>query len=189
MGLNIGVLQNDASLIRFYSGLGFFVVSTIEHWERPSATPLPDDKERSDVRRMIMRTEDFVTAMLTHNSDEAARLLKKDQQIAGASIPGAGGATPLHLAAYHGLNFATRMLIESGADIERRDDKFQSTPLAWALHGLGSHGPVFKQDQLGAVITLLRSGASFSPELRPLLIGLDPASRETIENALRDVNE
>jgi RNA polymerase sigma factor (sigma-70 family) len=43
-------------------------------------------------------------------------------------------ATPLHFAAEHGVIETARILLDAGADIEVRDDKFDATPLTWAEH-------------------------------------------------------
>ena len=54
----------------------------------------------------------------------AVRLLVE----AGFSVHGAGGATPLHLAAYEGDLEMVRLLVSLGADPRREDPDFRSTP-------------------------------------------------------------
>ena len=51
---------------------------------------------------------------------------------AGFDVNGAGGSTPLHDAAYAGDLTMARLLVELGADLERRDPVHHTTPLQWA---------------------------------------------------------
>jgi ankyrin repeat protein len=45
------------------------------------------------------------------------------------------GATGLHWAAYGGHALIARLLLDRGAPIDVRDDRYDGTPLDWALHG------------------------------------------------------
>jgi ankyrin repeat protein len=47
------------------------------------------------------------------------------------------GEQPLHSAAYHGNAEMARLLIDAGADVDARDSRFESTPLAFATVGSG----------------------------------------------------
>ena len=47
------------------------------------------------------------------------------------------GEQPLHIAAYHGSATVVRLLLDSGADVDARDARFDSTPLAFATVGSG----------------------------------------------------
>ena len=47
---------------------------------------------------------------------------------------GDGGTTPLHLAAYEGDLELARLLVSLGADPDRPDPAFGSTPVGWAEH-------------------------------------------------------
>lgn len=60
----------------------------------------------------------------------AVRLLVE----AGFSVHGDGGTTPLHLAAYEGNLELARLLVSLGADPDRADPAFGSTPAGWAEH-------------------------------------------------------
>jgi hypothetical protein len=68
------------------------------------------------------------------------------------------GETALHTAAYEGQAQTVRLLIDRGADIDARDGRFDSTPLAFATVGSGerpnSHG-----DWAETVRLLLDAGA------------------------------
>ena len=61
---------------------------------------------------------------------EAVRLLVS----AGFSVDGDGRTTPLHQAAYEGDLELARLLVELGADVDREDPTFHSTPVGWAEH-------------------------------------------------------
>ena len=53
----------------------------------------------------------------------------------GFDVHGSGtGATPLHEAAYGGDLAMCRLLVELGADPQRKDPAFRSTPIGWAEH-------------------------------------------------------
>jgi hypothetical protein len=60
----------------------------------------------------------------------AVRLLVE----AGFSVHGDGGTTPLHLVAYEGNLELARLLVTLGADPDRTDPAFGSTPVGWAEH-------------------------------------------------------
>jgi hypothetical protein len=55
--------------------------------------------------------------------------------------------------------------------VERR---FDSTPLGWAIYGLGPGGTVFKRDQWGVANRLLAAGARMTPELAKSLRQSEP---------------
>jgi ankyrin repeat protein len=71
------------------------------------------------------------------------------------------GGTALHAAAYAGSADATRLLLDRGADVEARDETWDSHPLVWAAIGsserrdLNSH-----PDWAGTVQALLAAGAN-----------------------------
>lgn len=65
----------------------------------------------------------------------------------------------LHWAAWTGLSKAVEQLVAHGAELEVKDAEFGATPLYWAVHGYGPHGPE-KKDQVGAARILLAAGAT-----------------------------
>lgn len=173
LGLPTVVLQNDPSLVPFYSSLGFSVVSSIDHWQcAPAALAAPEPRE--DAREaargsLFLAPERFVTLAVTGRTADAARLLRAQPSIARATFPAASDATALHIAAYNGAADAVRMLLDAGSDVTARDTRFKASPLGWAVHGLGPEGPVFKREQATAAAALIGAGAEVSDEMRRTL--------------------
>jgi Ankyrin repeats (3 copies) len=69
------------------------------------------------------------------------------------------GEQPLHAAAYHGNAAAVRLLLETGADVDARDARFDSTPLGFATVGSGEQAGQ-PGDWTGTVTLLIEAGAS-----------------------------
>ena len=69
------------------------------------------------------------------------------------------GELPLHAAAYHGNAAAVRVLLGAGAQVDARDERFESTPLAFATVGSGEQAGK-KGDWTGTVRLLIEAGAS-----------------------------
>ncbi|MGD1029860.1 MAG: ankyrin repeat domain-containing protein [Opitutaceae bacterium] len=73
------------------------------------------------------------------------------------------GATPLHWAAWHGRVEAVKVLIAAGADIDRRDNRFDAFPLGWCDHGWANcQDP--EGDYLRVAELLLDAGAKVPPK-------------------------
>jgi Ankyrin repeats (many copies) len=72
------------------------------------------------------------------------------------------GGQPLHMAAYCGNAAVVRLLLEAGADVDARDARFDSTPLAFATVGSRELGEVAGKpgDWTGTVTLLIEAGAS-----------------------------
>jgi ankyrin repeat protein len=99
--------------------------------------------------------------------DVAAVALMLDLGFDIHALGGMGG-TPLHQAAIRGQARVVELLLARGAEIERRDSRFDGTPLGWAVHGCenepdGARSP----DWIGTVSALLEHGARSD--------GIDPA--------------
>jgi hypothetical protein len=69
------------------------------------------------------------------------------------------GELPLHAAAYHGNVAGARVLLEAGADVDARDERFESTALAFATVGSGEQAGR-PGDWTGTVRLLIEAGAS-----------------------------
>jgi ankyrin repeat protein len=69
------------------------------------------------------------------------------------------GEQPLHNAAYHGNAAVVRVLLEAGAEVDARDERFEATALAFATVGSGERAGK-PGDWIGAVRLLLEAGAA-----------------------------
>jgi len=110
------------------------------------------DSVRSADPRLLAVARDrqplAVTEAVELRRPEAIRLLVA----AGFSVNGDGRTTPLHQAAYEGDLELARLLVELGADVNRQDPTFHSTPVGWAEHA-----------HADAVADYLRSVSSATP--------------------------
>ena len=69
------------------------------------------------------------------------------------------GEPPLHAAAYHGNAAGARILLEAGAPVDARDERFESTALAFATVGSGEQAGK-PGDWTGTVRLLIEADAS-----------------------------
>jgi ankyrin repeat protein len=69
------------------------------------------------------------------------------------------GEPPLHAAAYHGNAAGARLLLEAGAQVDARDERFESTALAFATVGSGERAGT-PGDWTGTVRLLIEAGAT-----------------------------
>jgi hypothetical protein len=69
------------------------------------------------------------------------------------------GELPLHAAAYHGNTAGARMLLAAGAQVDARDERFESTALAFATVGSGERAGK-PGDWAGTVRLLIEAGAA-----------------------------
>jgi hypothetical protein len=86
------------------------------------------------------------------------------------------GEQPLHTAAYSGNAEAVRRLIDAGADVDARDDNFDSTPLAFATVGSGE-----RAGRSGSWIEVVRSLVEAGASRDGVWISGKPPSEEVIE--------
>ncbi len=84
----------------------------------------------------------------------------------GFPVDGKGGndgCTALHAAAYAGSADVARLLVERGAELESRDERWESTPVAWAVIGSGAQpSDNAVPDWLATIRSLIDAGASLS---------------------------
>ena len=86
---------------------------------------------------------------------------------AGARVDlrGLFGETALHWAASIGSDHMVRRLLGKGARLDVRDDRWDATPLGWALHGWGEPTPPGDHGYHHEVVArLVRAGAAVEPE-------------------------
>lgn len=120
---------------------------------------------RSDLRQMADAAR--------NNAATAVRLMLE----AGfpVDIGGQHQGTPLHWAAWHGNTQLVDLLLARHAPLERADNDFHGTPLAWAVHGSENGWERAKGDYPSVVRALLRAGATVpnradgTPEVRRVL--------------------
>ncbi|HYW31472.1 MAG TPA: ankyrin repeat domain-containing protein [Gemmatimonas sp.] len=70
------------------------------------------------------------------------------------------GGTPLHWAAWHGRLEMVRLLLPKGAEVNRRDSQYGSSPIAWAAHGSTNACSASDADYVAIVSLLLDHGAT-----------------------------
>jgi len=164
LGFKVAVLQTGSVLMKFYSEFGFRTVSEIDHWRYPwglMSEPLTKTKANSAKINVDWRLNDqFKTFLLTGKEDMAVNFLRKHKHLANEPFLGSKRVMPLHSAAWNGHNRVVNELIKLGADIETCDEDNGSTPLIWAVHGLGDEGPQFKKNQLKCAEILIKNGAN-----------------------------
>ncbi|QDU68342.1 ankyrin repeat domain-containing protein [Engelhardtia mirabilis] len=102
----------------------------------------------------------------------ALRLVERGVDVTGRGL---FGATALHWAAHMGLARLVEALIAAGADLDQRDDRYEGTPLHWALHGWTEHRASQRDRVPAAVRALLRGGARLPADI---CNGLGPGDDE-----------
>ena len=73
---------------------------------------------------------------------------------------GESGATPLHVAAWHGHVQMVKLLLEVGASVNARDVTYDTSPLAWAAHG-SKNCRQADEDYCEVVTALIEAGAEY----------------------------
>jgi ankyrin repeat protein len=91
----------------------------------------------------------------------AALTLMLDLGFGVGAHGGDNGGTALHAAAYAGSADAVRLLLQRGADVEARDENWDSHPLVWAAIGSSEQPDLNPHpDWAGTVRALLEAGAN-----------------------------
>ncbi len=81
--------------------------------------------------RLIVRAAEYGSAGMIETllSNGASVNIRDDPK---TSIDATAGYTPLHAAAWHGNLNAIRVLLDHGADVRAREEKYHGTPAGWA---------------------------------------------------------
>ena len=83
-------------------------------------------------------TVEFFDAVKSGDAARARGLLASDRALARERDD--EGATALHHAAERGHREIVILLLEAGADVNARDDRFHATPAGWAIEYLRARG-------------------------------------------------
>ena len=81
------------------------------------------------------RQNAFVQAALNGNAEALRHMLVRGMEPTTVSDRNQSHGTALHHAVWSGRLDAVRVLVEAGADLNRRDTIYHATPLGWAMHG------------------------------------------------------
>jgi hypothetical protein len=93
--------------------------------------------------------------------------------------------TALHWAAHLALDRLVSALIARGASVNLRDERYNGTPLSWAVHGWSERPPDGRGRHCEVVARLVAAGAEVDPEiLRRPEIQRDAAMRAALEGNL-----
>ena len=94
---------------------------------------------------------------------------------AAPELRGDFGETAFHWAALLGEDRLAARLIE-GSDLNLKDEKYNSSPLGWAVHGWGDPPAGNHGRQREVVVLLVAAGASVEPDwLESEKVRADPA--------------
>jgi ankyrin repeat protein len=86
----------------------------------------------------MRKSRDPFEAVKSGDAGRVRELLAHDATF--ANTKDADGATPLHYATLGGHREVVELLLDSGADINARDDRFGATPTGWAIEYLRERG-------------------------------------------------
>jgi uncharacterized protein len=93
--------------------------------------------------------------------DVGLRLLECGAQ---PDLTGGFQETALHWASHLGLRALAARLIEKGADVNRKDGRYHSSPLGWAIHGRFSGSPGSQGNHHEVAAMLVARGARVESE-------------------------
>jgi len=97
------------------------------------------------------------------------------------------GETGLHWAAYGGHGAIVRLLLDRGAPVDVKDERFDQTPLGWALYGWAEPGREARDRYYDVVARLVGAGATVEPAwLARENVGADPRMLAALRNGSSD---
>jgi ankyrin repeat protein len=109
------------------------------------------------------RRDGFTWACEYGRTPVVAFLLRHGED-AAAKLPRHHGQTGLHWAAWGAHDDTVRVLLEAGAPVDARDDRFDGTALGWALYAWSGAGPEPRRERYWPVVArLVAAGATVDP--------------------------
>jgi peptide-methionine (S)-S-oxide reductase len=97
----------------------------------------------------------FVQAAMNGNAEALRRMLAIGVAPTTVSARNQSHGTALHHAVWSGSLDAVRVLVEAGADLNRRDTIYDGTPLRWAKYGEQQQKEESRAKQYGAIAAYL----------------------------------
>ena len=96
------------------------------------------------------------------------------------------GATPLHLAAWHGYAEMVQRLLEFRAPVNIADGVYGTSPLGWAAHG-SKHNPYANDDSYCEVVReLIDNGADYAASVNRSGVGPEAIASPRVVEAFRE---
>jgi Ankyrin repeats (3 copies) len=115
------------------------------------------DAERLALDATLEDKQDaFVQAALSGNAEALRRMVALGVDPTTVSGRNQSHGTALHHAVWSGSLHAVRVLVEAGADLNRRDTIYDGTPLGWARHGEHEQKDAARARQYAAIAAYLR---------------------------------
>lgn len=96
---------------------------------------------------------------------------------------GESGATPLHIAAWHGHADMVKLLLDVGASVNARDASYDTSPLAWAAHG-SKNCRRADEDYCAVVTALIDAGADYQSTVNHWGVGAEHVCVPAVEKLI-----
>jgi ankyrin repeat protein len=120
-------------------------------------------------KTVLLANPDLTNRLEPEDCEAIVRLVGKNkldtiQMMSGLGFHlrsrGESGATPLHVAAWHGHVHMVALLLDVGASVNARDVTYDTSPLAWAAHG-SKNCREADEDYCAVVTALIDAGADY----------------------------
>ncbi len=139
----------------------------------------------------MSQSAEFFAAVAAGRIDRVREQLASDPTLAAAKDE--QGATALHHAAERGNREMVGLLLESGADMNARDDEFGATPTGWAIEYLREHGGLLGIEIEDLVVAIRAGEVSWVrrwlTRLPALAKAKDSQGKPLVQHALESGND
>lgn len=108
----------------------------------------------------MSETEEFFAAVSSGNLNRIRELLARTPSL--VRVRDAEGATPLHYAAFRGDRELVRVLVDGGADVNSRDERYDATPAGWAIEYLRELGGLLAMEIEDMLFAIRRGDAAWA---------------------------